>query len=58
MPIRLCQIAPVTGSHRGQAQGRRTTALHRYAGVDPNCLEWAFTEPEIVKWLCAQLRCT
>ena len=27
-----------------------------YAGVDHNCWEWAFTEPELVKWLFAQRR--
>jgi predicted peptidase len=27
-----------------------------YAGVDHNCWEWAFTEPELVKWLSAQRR--
>jgi predicted peptidase len=27
-----------------------------YAGVDHNCWEWAFTEPELVKWLGAQTR--
>ena len=27
-----------------------------YAGVDHNCWEWAFTEPELVKWLFAQNR--
>jgi predicted peptidase len=27
-----------------------------YAGVDHNCWQWAYTEPELVKWLFAQRR--
>lgn len=27
-----------------------------YAGVDHNCWEWAFTEPQLVKWIAAQKR--
>jgi len=37
---------------RRKAGGRPVST--EYAGVDHNVWEWAFTEPELVKWLFAQ----
>lgn len=39
---------------RQKAGGRPTHT--EYAGVDHNVWEWAFTEPELVKWLFSQRR--
>jgi predicted peptidase len=45
---------------RDRIAARRKAGGHplytEYAGVDHNCWEWAFTEPELVKWLFAQGR--
>jgi predicted peptidase len=45
---------------RDRIAARRKAGGHprytEYAGVDHNCWEWAFTEPELVKWLIAQKR--
>lgn len=45
---------------RDRIAARRKAAGHplytEYAGVDHNCWEWAFTEPELVKWIFAQRR--
>jgi predicted peptidase len=45
---------------RERVAARRKAGGHplytEYAGVDHNCWEWAFTEPELVKWLSAQRR--
>ena len=45
---------------RDRIAARRKAGGHplftEYAGVDHNCWEWAFTEPELVKWLFAQRR--
>jgi len=45
---------------RDRIAARRKAGGHplytEYAGVDHNCWEWAFTEPELVKWLAAQRR--
>lgn len=53
------QTVPVTLS-RDRIAARRKAGGHplytEYAGVDHNCWEWAFTEPELVKWFCAQQR--
>jgi predicted peptidase len=53
------QTVPVTLS-RDRIAARRKAGGHplytEYAGVDHNCWEWAFTEPELVKWLCTQQR--
>jgi len=43
---------------RDRIAARRRAGGHplytEYVGVDHNCWEWAFTEPELVKWLFAQ----
>ncbi len=53
------QTVPVTLS-RDRIAARRKAGGHplytEYAGVDHNCWEWALTEPELVKWFCAQQR--
>jgi predicted peptidase len=50
---------PVTVS-RDRIAARRKAGGHplytEYAGVDHNVWEWAFTEPELVKWVFAQRR--
>lgn len=50
---------PVTVS-RNRIAARRKAGGHplstEYAGVDHNVWEWAFTEPELVKWIFAQRR--
>ncbi len=51
------QAVPVSVS-RDRIAARRKVGGHplytEYAGVDHNVWEWAFTEPEMVKWLFAQ----
>ena len=53
------QTVPVS-STRDRIATRRKAGGHplytEYAGVDHNVWEWAFTEPELVKWLFAQRR--
>lgn len=53
------QTVPVSLS-RARIATRRKAGGHplytEYAGVDHNVWEWAFTEPELVKWLFAQQR--
>ena len=53
------QTVPVSVS-RERVAARRKAGGHplstEYAGVDHNVWEWAFTEPELVKWLFAQRR--
>ena len=53
------KTVPVSLS-RARIASRRKAGGHplytEYAGVDHNCWEWAFTEPELVKWLFAQRR--
>lgn len=53
------QTVPVSLS-RSRIATRRKAGGHplytEYAGVDHNVWEWAFTEPELVKWLFAQRR--
>jgi predicted peptidase len=51
------QTVPVTLSRdriaaRRKAGGR--PLYTEYAGVDHNCWQWAFTEPELIKWVFAQ----
>ena len=45
---------------RDRIAARRKAGGHplytEYSGVDHNCWEWAFTEPELVKWLFVQRR--
>ena len=45
---------------RDRVAARRKAGGHplytEYAGVDHNCWEWAFTEPELVQWIAAQKR--
>ncbi len=52
-------VVPVSVS-RDRMAARRKAGGHplytEYAGVDHNSWEWAFTEPELVKWLFAQRR--
>lgn len=52
-------VVPVTVS-RDRVAVRLKAGGHplytEYAGVDHNSWEWAFTEPELVKWLFAQRR--
>jgi predicted peptidase len=53
------QTVPVSAS-RVRIAARRKAGGHplytEYAGVDHNVYEWAFTEPELVKWVFAQHR--
>jgi predicted peptidase len=53
------KTVPVSVSRERMA-ARRKAGGHplytEYAGVDHNVWEWAFTEPELVKWLFAQRR--
>lgn len=53
------QTVPVSTT-RDRIAARRKAGGHplytEYAGVDHNCWEWAFTEPELPKWLFAQRR--
>jgi predicted peptidase len=53
------QTVPVSTT-RDRVAARRKAGGHplytEYAGVDHNCWEWAFTEPELPKWLFAQRR--
>jgi predicted peptidase len=53
------QTVPVSTT-RERIAARRIAGGHplytEYAGVDHNCWEWAFTEPELPKWLFAQRR--
>lgn len=53
------QTVPVSLS-RDRIAARRSAGGNplytEYAGVDHNCWEWAFTEPELPKWLFAQRR--
>jgi predicted peptidase len=53
------QTVPVTMT-RDRIAARRKAGGHplytEYAGVDHNVWEWAYTEPELVKWLFAQRR--
>lgn len=41
---------------RRRAGGR--PLFTEYAGVDHNCWQWAYTEPELLKWVFAQRRAT
>jgi len=53
------QTVPVSLSRERIAARRKAggRALYtEYAGVDHNVWEWAFTEPELVKWLFSQRR--
>jgi len=53
------KTVPVSLS-RERIAARRKAGGHplytEYAGVDHNCWEWAFTEPELVKWLSTHRR--
>jgi predicted peptidase len=53
------QTVPISIS-RERIAARRKAGGHplytEYAGVDHNVWEWAFTEPELPKWLFAQIR--
>ncbi len=53
------QTVPVSVS-RNRIAARRKAGGHpmstEYSGVDHNVWEWAFTEPELVKWLFSQRR--
>lgn len=53
------QTVPVSTS-RDRIAARRKAGGHplytEYAGVDHNVWEWAYTEPELVKWVFAQRR--
>src|ERR1051326_381809 len=53
------QTVPVTIS-RDRIAARRKAGGHplytEYAGVDHNVWEWAYTEPELLKWMFAQKR--
>jgi predicted peptidase len=53
------QTVPVSVS-RDRIAARRKAGGHplytEYAGVDHNVWEWAYTEPELVKWVFAQRR--
>jgi predicted peptidase len=53
------QTVPVSVS-RNRIAARRKAGGHplstEYPGVDHNVWEWAFTEPEVVKWLFSQRR--
>jgi predicted peptidase len=53
------QTVPITVS-RQRIEARRKAGgkplYTEYAGVDHNVWQWAFTEPEIGKWLFAQHR--
>ena len=53
------QTVPVAAS-RNRIAARRKAGGHplytEYAGVDHNVWEWAYTEPELVKWIFAQKR--
>jgi predicted peptidase len=53
------QTVPVSTT-RDRIAARRKAGGHplytEYEGVDHNCWEWAFTEPELPKWLFAQRR--
>lgn len=53
------KTVPVSASRdriaaRRKAGGR--PLFTEYAGVDHNCWQWAYTEPELVKWVFAQRR--
>ena len=53
------QTVPVSVSRERIADRRKAGGSPRYteyAGVDHNVWEWAFTEPELVKWLFSQRR--
>jgi predicted peptidase len=53
------QTVPVTLSRDRIAARRRAGGrplYTEYAGVDHNCWQWAFTEPELIKWVFAQRR--
>lgn len=52
---------PVSLSRERIAARRKAGArplFTEYAGVDHNCWQWAYTEPELVKWMFAQRRAT
>lgn len=53
------QTVPVSTT-RDRIAARRNAGGHalytEYAGVDHECWEWAYTEPELPKWLFAQRR--
>lgn len=53
------QTVPVSAS-RNRIAARRKAGGHplytEYAGVDHNVWQWAYTEPELVKWVFAQRR--
>ena len=53
------KTVPVSVS-RDRIAARRKAGGHplytEYAGVDHNCWQWAYTEPELVKWVFAQRR--
>jgi len=53
------KTVPVSSS-RDRIAARRKAGGHplytEYAGVDHNVWEWAFTEPEVVKWVFSQRR--
>jgi predicted peptidase len=53
------QTVPVSSS-RDRIAARRKAGGHplytEYAGVDHNVWQWAFTEPELVKWVFSQRR--
>jgi predicted peptidase len=54
------QTVPVTISRDRIAARRKVGGRHplstKYAGVDHNAWEWAFTEPELPKWMFSQCR--
>ncbi len=53
------QTVPVSMSRERIAARRKaggTPLYTEYEGVDHNVWEWAFTEPELVKWLFSQWR--
>jgi predicted peptidase len=53
------QTVPVTLSRDRIATRRKAGGqplYTEYAGVDHNCWQWAFTEPELIKWVFAQRR--
>jgi predicted peptidase len=53
------QTVPISLS-RERIAARRKAGGHplstEYAGVDHNAWEWAFTEPQLLKWMFAQRR--
>lgn len=53
------QVVPVSISRERVAARRKAGGeplYTEYAGVDHNAWEWAYTEPELVKWVFAQKR--